>query len=193
MKRILLLIALFAATVGALSAQSVALKTNLLYGGLTLTPNLGLEVGLGRRTTLDLSAGYNPWHVHTPEPKLAHWLGQVEFRYWFCERFNGLFLGAHALGTQFNIAGHKLPMLFGADSKDFQYQGYAYGAGVSVGYQFILARRWNLELNLGVGYARLQYDKYDCKNCGSKVETTHRDYFGPTRAGVSLIFLIGRH
>ena len=41
-------------------AQDVAVKTNLLYGVYTYTPNLGLEVGLGKRTTLDISGGYNP-------------------------------------------------------------------------------------------------------------------------------------
>ncbi|MEG1935625.1 MAG: DUF3575 domain-containing protein, partial [Rikenellaceae bacterium] len=43
-------------------AQSVAIKTNLLYGAAAYTPNLGLEIGLGRKTTLDISGGYNPWN-----------------------------------------------------------------------------------------------------------------------------------
>lgn len=191
MKRIALLLALFVVAIAPSGAQFVGLKTNLLYGGLALAPNLGVEVALGRRTTLDFSVGYNPWHLHGSTPKMVHWLGQVEFRYWFCERFTGAFIGAHALGGAFNIEGHRLPLLLGDDSKDFQYHGQAYGGGVSFGYQFILARRWNLELELGVGYARLHYDKYDRQPDNNWIESTHRDYFGPTRAGVSIIFLIG--
>lgn len=192
MKRIIIIIALLGGAITSSFSQDVAIKTNLLYGGLTYTPNLALEIGLGQRTTLDLSGGYNPWQLNDNYKKLVHWLGQAEFRYWFCERFNGAFIGLHALGSQFNIQGHELPMLLEKGSKNFQYQGYAYGGGVSFGYQFVLARRWNLELNLGVGYARVEYDKYDCKSCGRFIEKGHKDYFGPTRAGVTIAFLIGR-
>ena len=45
-------------------AQDIAIKTNLLYGGYTYTPNLSLEIGLGKRSTLDLGGGYNPWNLY---------------------------------------------------------------------------------------------------------------------------------
>ena len=54
----------------------------------------------------------------------------------------------------------------------------AVGGGMSYGYQFILGRYWNLELNIGVGYARLKYDKYECRTCGEKVGTETKDYLG---------------
>ena len=44
----------------SLSAQNVAVKTNLLYDATT-TFNLGAEIGLSPRWTLDLSANYNPF------------------------------------------------------------------------------------------------------------------------------------
>ena len=47
-----------------LRAQDIAIKTNILYGALTYTPNLSLEVGIGKRSTLDLSGGYNPWNLN---------------------------------------------------------------------------------------------------------------------------------
>ena len=40
-------------------AQKVAVKTNLLYDATT-TMNLGLEIGLGKKWSLDLSGNYNP-------------------------------------------------------------------------------------------------------------------------------------
>ena len=42
------------------NAQNVGLKTNLLYWATT-SPNLGIEIGLGGQTTLDISAGFNPF------------------------------------------------------------------------------------------------------------------------------------
>ena len=58
MKRILLLWMLFVSI--SLSAQDWAVKTNLLYDA-TATINLGAEIGLAPKWTLDLSANYNGW------------------------------------------------------------------------------------------------------------------------------------
>ena len=43
-------------------AQKVALKSNLLYDATT-TMNLGLEIGLARKWTLDIPVNYNPWKL----------------------------------------------------------------------------------------------------------------------------------
>ena len=48
---------------GTVKAQDIAVKTNLLYWSST-TPNLSLEFGLGKRTTLDLTGAYNPWTLN---------------------------------------------------------------------------------------------------------------------------------
>lgn len=193
MKRKLSILLMLAAFFVTGYSQTVALKTNLLYGAYTSTPNLSLELGLGKRSTLDLGGGYNPWNLNGTEldnTKLVHWLGQMEYRYWLCQKFSGHFFGVHALGTQFNIGGHELPLLFEKGSKNFRYEGFGYGAGISYGYQFYLGKRWSLEANIGVGYARLHYDKYDCVKCGTKLSSEKKNYFGPTKAGISLIYII---
>ncbi len=176
-------------------AQKIAAKTNLFYAAYSYTPNLGVEFGLGRKTTLELAGGYNPWNLEgSPDDnqKAVHWMAQAEARYWLCQRFNGHFFGLHALGSQYNISGHNLPLLFGSGSSAYRYQGWAAGAGISYGYQFLLGRRWNLELNIGVGYARMKYDKYRCAHCSEKIGSESKNYFGPTRAGISLIYIIKR-
>ena len=71
----------------SLMAQKVAIKTNLLYGATT-TPNLQLEFGLGKKSTLDVGAGLN-WFDYNDNKKFKHLLVQPEYRYWFCESFNG--------------------------------------------------------------------------------------------------------
>ena len=182
---------------GAFAAygQAVAVKTNPLYTGVTrMTPNLGLEVGLGGKTTLDLSVGYNPWNRRPnvddeTNVKAVHLLVSPEFRLWTCQRFNGHFFGLHGIFAHFNISELDVPLLFGKDSKKYRHEGYAYGAGISYGYQFLLGKRWNLELSAGAGYARLDYTKYECAVCGDRIQDETRDYFGPTRAAVALIFI----
>lgn len=83
--------------------EKVAVKTNLLYWATT-TPNAGFEFGLGKKTTLDISGGYNPWTLNSDKNrKVKHFLVKPEFRYWLCERFQGHFFGVHAGYGEYNI------------------------------------------------------------------------------------------
>ena len=59
MKRILFLVLLLVATTGVYG-QKFAVKSNLLYDA-TATINLGVEVGLAKKWSLDLSGNYNGW------------------------------------------------------------------------------------------------------------------------------------
>lgn len=115
---------------------------------------------------------------------------QSEFRYWFCERFNGAFIGAHLLAGEYSVAKVDFPFNVFSDSKNYRYEGEYYGGGVVFGYQWILNKRWNLELAIGAGYARVGYDKYPCTECGSLIDRGHKNYFGPTKASVSFLFFL---
>ena len=84
-------------------AQKVALKSNLLYDATT-TMNLGMELGLARKWTLDIPVNYNPWKPSDGK-RLRHWGIQPEVRYWFCERFRRTFIGIHGHYADFNVGG----------------------------------------------------------------------------------------
>ena len=105
--------------------QNVAVKNNLLYD-LTLTPNLSVEVGLAPKFTMDLQTGLNLFTLGDNK-KLKHYLIQPELRYWFCERFNGLFVGAHAHGGQFNVGGFKLPFGWIPDMENHCWSSIIFG------------------------------------------------------------------
>ena len=62
--------------------------------------------------------------------------------------------------------------------------------GISYGYSWILGKRWNIEATIGFGYAYSNYDKYDCATCGRFKGSQDKHYFGPTKAGISLIYII---
>ena len=166
-----------------------AVKTNLLYDA-TRTLNLGVEFGLARRWTLDVSGNYNPW-TFSENRKMKHWLVQPEVRWWSCTRFSGHFMGLHALGGGYNWGG-MLPWGIrpGAGLRGHRYQGWLVGAGVSYGYHWVLGNRWGLEATVGAGYAYLDYDKYPCAKCGRKIGRETQHYFGPTKAGITLIFMV---
>ena len=187
MKKVFILILLMLGYfVPGSKAQKVAVKSNLLYD-LTTTMNLGLEIGLAPKWTLDVPVNYNPWKPDNGR-RLRHWGIQPEVRYWFCERFNRTFVVLHAHYADFNVGN--LPGLFSDNMQKNRYQGHLYGGGLSIGHSWILKKRWSIEASVGLGYARIEYEKYPCAECGSKLKDTGRNYFGPTKASISFIYLI---
>lgn len=175
-----------------LQAQTVGVKTNVLYDATT-TLNLGTEVALAPRWTIDVSGNYNPW-TFSDNKKWKHWLVQPEARYWFCNKFMGSFLGVHALGGQFNMGGWDTDFSFlGSDLsvlKEHRVEGWMVGGGFAYGYAWALARHFNIEAELGIGYAYMKYDKYKCTKCGEKIENDKsHNFFGVTKAALNLVYV----
>lgn len=172
--------------------QNVGIKTNILYDAL-LNANLGVEVRIAKRWTLDISGNYNGWTL-SQDRRWKHWLLQPEARYWFCDRFTGHFIAIHAHGGQYNIGGIDVAngAFLGTDYsklKEKRFQGWFAGAGIGYGYSWILSRHWNFELEIGIGYAYTRYDCYPCAECGTKlIENAPHHYFGLTKAAVNLIY-----
>lgn len=103
-KRMCVLLAIaFAGMTQGVQAQSVAVKSNVLADAF-LNPNLGIEVGLAPKWTLDVTGQFNAWML-SHDRHWKHWVVQPEARYWFCDRFSGHFVGAHIHGGQYNIGG----------------------------------------------------------------------------------------
>lgn len=170
----------------------MAVKTNLLYDAFA-TVNVGAEVGLAPKWTLDVSGNVNAWTLSRGR-KWKHWMVQPEARYWLCDRFAGHFFAVHAHGGQYNIGGLKNSFkMLGTDFSGLsasRYQGWFIGAGVGYGYAWVLGRHWNLEGELGIGYAYSVYDRFKCAGCGEKVERDARHhYFGPTKVAINLVYV----
>lgn len=191
-KKTLATLGLMLLAVPAVFSQNVALKTNLLYDAL-LSPTLGVEVGLAPKWSIDVSATLNNWAVN--DKRWKQMMVQPEARYWFCKRFFGNFLGVHAIGGRYNfghldIGGHNF---LGTDLKmleNHRLQGWMAGAGVAYGYSWILDKHWNIEAEIGVGWIYTRYDKFECKDCGKKIEeNVPHNYVGPTKAAVNLIYV----
>ena len=167
------MICLFTCT--AAWGQDVALKTSGLLW-LTTTPNVGVEVALTPKYTLELAGAYNPW-TFKDDKKMRFWLVQPELKYWLCEKFEGHFVGLHLHGAQY----------YGGFKKK-RYDGYLAGGGFTYGYDWILSPHWNLEAAIGIGYARLWYKESPRTICEKCHEDKTKNYFGPTKAAISLIY-----
>ena len=168
------------------SMAQVSLKNNLLYDA-SLTPNIGMEIGLARRWTFDTNFGINPWKFHDNK-KIRHWLVQPEMRYWFCQKFNGHFVGLHLMGGEFNAGGVKLPLGIAPCLRHNRYEGWYAGGGLAYGYQWPVSRHFSVEATVGVGYDYIKYKKFPCEECGAEKDRGHYNYIGPTKAALNLIY-----
>ena len=186
MKRlILLLLSVLFFFETATNAQNLSVKSNTLYL-LTTTPNVGVEYSFAPRWTVELEGGYNPFTLDGGKNmKLKHWLVSPEVRYWFCNSFQGHFVGINANFTQFNIGGLPLSIL-----EESRMQGWAIGGGVTYGYAYPIARRWNIELTAGLGCWYTAYDEYESRKCGLFKQTVQKYALGLTSLGVSFVYMI---
>lgn len=174
----------------ACRAQDVGIGTNILYWSTT-TPNLSVEVGLGGHFSLSVAGGYNPFKFKSTfsdasKSKLQHWVVYPELKYWLNNPFKGHYLGIHAFYGTYDAGGVKMFKVL----DDYRYDGYGYGGGISYGYQWLLGRHWSFGVSVGVGYAYVDYDKYNCGSCEEKVASGKKHYLLPTKAALSFVYYI---
>lgn len=175
-------------------------KTNLLYDVL-LTPNIGVELSLGNRWSIQGQWEYAWW-----KSDKVHWYhriygGALEVRKWFGpydgDAMHGFHVGIYGLANTYDFELGKLGTWI--PISDFQNQignlSYlSYGGGVTFGYAMPIAKKWNLDFGISGGYYGGEYYEYkpiDTHYVWQK--TVRRNYFGVTGAQISLVYIIGCH
>ena len=166
----------------------MAVKTNMLYDAL-LTPNIGVEFYLGKNYTISADWMYAWWKKHS----IAWWHrtygGDLEFRRYFGR-----------VADEKPLQGWHVGLYGGIVTYDFDWGGrgylgdrWSYGGGLSFGYSMPWKRRLNLDFTVGLGYLGGEYKEYlPLDGCYVWQCTKQRNYIGPTKIEVSLVWLIGR-
>ncbi|MCD7969415.1 MAG: DUF3575 domain-containing protein [Alistipes sp.] len=165
----------------------LAVRTNLLYDGFGL-PTLGLEYRINRHVGIKLD-GSRSWWGDAGGKVQKIWLVSPEVR-WYLLDSKRLYVGAGANFGKYNIYKYPVGGLF---SSDTGYQGKIWSAGATVGYQLYLSPCFSLDFNVGLGYTHSEYDSFNIEN-GERVNKDRdktKTLWGPTQAGVSLIWTIG--
>lgn len=170
-----------------------ALKTNLLYDAM-LIPNLGAEFYLGH----DISISAN-WHYAWWNTRGWFWRtygGEVSLRYWLGSQAKAKPLSGHHIG----LYGQVLTYDFMASGTGYMsgnpgealFDRPSYSVGLEYGYSLPIARRLNLDFVIGLGYLRGMHNEYRLiDNCYVWQEQKKVNYFGPTKAEVTLVWLLG--
>lgn len=160
-----------------LYAQRVALKTNALYWA-TASPNLGLDVRLSRRLTLDVEGNA---HLLNVRRLRSRWVAFTpEMRYWFSARP----WAGHAVGLTGLAADYKLTF------RGTTHEGQAYGVGPTYSYAWVFRDRWSLEAVVGAGLMRVSEKKYSETLAETERANNKRWLFAPLKVGLNVVFLI---
>ncbi len=165
-----------------------AVRTNVLYDALLL-PTLGVEWRLDENVGIRLDGSLSWWGGnHGKVQKM--WLVNPEVRRYLLDK-KRFYVGVSGSYGEYNIYKY---MLGGIVSKDAGYQGKLWNAGLTVGYQLYLSRDFSVDFNLGLGYTRSEYDSFGMTD-GVRVHKERnrtKNLWGPTQAGISLVWTIGR-
>lgn len=188
-------------TVAAVSPEPsspfyMALKTNMLYDVLAV-PNIGVEFYLGGNWSVSGNWMYGWWKKDSSHRYWRICGGDIAVRYWFGRKAHEKPLTGHHVG----IYGQVFTYDFEWGGKGYMggkpggtiWEKMNYAAGVEYGYSLPIARRLNIDFTIGLGYWGGKYYKYIPMD-GHYVwqATRNRHWFGPTKAEISLVWLLGR-
>lgn len=171
------------------------IKTNLLYDALAL-PNIGIDFYVGKNLSVGANWVYGWWDKDSRHRYWRAYGGDLNMRWWFGRK-------AH----EKPLTGHHLGVFAGVVTYDFEFGGKGWMgglpgenlwhrcnfiSGVEYGYTLPVSRRLNIDFSLAVGYIGGRMIKYVPKDdCYEWQSTNKVRYFGPTKAEISLVWLIG--
>lgn len=184
-------------------APWLALKTNMLYD-VCLIPNIGAEFNLGKRWTITFDWFYT-WF--SADNRHRYWQGYGGYlgvrKYFGSSKSNQNTLphregrGGSSFPRGHHLGLYTLGMTYDVEwgGKGYQAARFGFGAGVEYGYSMRIGRRLNLDLSIGVGFQDGEYKEYvpshDHWNHYIWLSTHKRHWWGPTKAEVSLVWVIG--
>ncbi|MGL4363771.1 MAG: DUF3575 domain-containing protein [Bacteroidales bacterium] len=163
-------------------------KTNLLFLAATAI-NLEFEIPLGKNISTAIEGIFPFWVSEKHQFALQMYSGTAEFRYWLGDR-----------NSKENMTGWFIAPYGGYGKYDIEFkrqgiQSTFFHAGLSAGYTHSISSNFRIECSLGLGYMQNKYTTYEAILIDDKWqlavqnEGTH-DWIGPTRAKVSLIWVL---
>lgn len=173
------------------------LRTNMLFDAFAI-PNIGVDFYLGKNFTIGANWMYAWWKTDKRHRYWRIYGGEINARRFF---------GSKA--AEKPLTGHHLGIYAGAFTYDFEWGGMGYMGGkpsgtlwdrcmfyggLEYGYSLPVSPRLNIDFTLGIGYMRGTEERYVPEINDHYVwkGTYKRSWVGPTKAEVSLVWLIGQ-
>lgn len=173
----------------------IGMKTNMLYDVL-LIPNIGAEFYVGKNWSLLADWMYGWWDRDRTHYYWRAYGGDLGARWWFGKSAHEKPLTGHHLGIFAGVVTYDFELgkggIMGGLPNKTLWDRCNFISGVEYGYSLPIARRLNIDFTLGIGYLGGKYLKYEPKDGFYMWQSTHKlRWFGPTKAEISLVWLIG--
>jgi len=175
----------------------IGIKTNMLFDAL-LTPNVGAEIYVGKEISVGMNWNYAWWSHGSSDWFWRIYGGDIYARWWFGEK-----------ARQKPLTGHHVGIYAQAFTYDFEFGGTGYmggepgdnmlsrmnfGVGAEYGFSLPVSKRLNIDFSIGIGYFGGRYYEYKPIDGHYVWQATRiRHWFGPTKAEISLVWLLGSH
>lgn len=181
------------------------IRTNMAYDLLAL-PNIGAEFYIGRGFSVGVNWMYAWWN---DRPLMKFWRaygGELNLRWWLNSRknierhstpFSGHHLGLYGQIYTYDIRVSGNNGELGGKPEGNLFDSPFWAAGLEYGYTLPLTCRLSIDFSIGIGYTAGVYHKYRPDRIATGdvhyvwLETNRRKYFGPTKAEIALVWLIG--
>lgn len=172
------------------------IRTNLLYDAAAI-PNIGVEFYVGKGWTIGGNWQYGWWSKDSRHRYWRFYGGELNVRKWFGSR-----------AAQKPLTGHHLGLYGEVATFDFEFGGKGhmggipggtlwercnYGGGLEYGYSLPIADRLNIDFSVGLGAFGGKLYEYVPGDNNNYYWTKTKNYvwFGPTKAEISLVWLLG--
>jgi hypothetical protein len=176
------------------SAFCMDVRTNLLYDA-ALIPNVGVEFALGRHWSVATNWAWAWWSRRSMNRYWRVFGGELNLRWWFGGKkpLTGHHLGVYGEAFTYDVMLSSRKGYLGGIPGGGMLRHPSWNVGAEYGFSQPIGHRLNLDFTLGVGYFRSTY--YEYKPIDTHYvwqDTKKKRWIGPTKAEVSLVWLLGR-
>lgn len=177
----------------AVKPYPLAVRTNLLYDCLVL-PTVGAELYIGKNYTIGADWFYTWFKTDRRHRYWQSYGGYLTLRKYLNPKLQkapdsqpfvtGHHIGVYMLGMTYDVE-------FG--NVGYQARRFGFGGGIEYGYSKFIDRRLQLDCSIGLGFQDGEYKKYKPDHGCYVWQSTHkRHWFGPTKAEISLKWILGK-
>ncbi len=184
------------------NTKQMYVKANALFVPVGIL-NAGVEYQIGKNYTFQGDLFISPWKKFSGHELQYYMLG-LEGRYYFEEAFKHWYVGVNLSFSTFKVQKWNYwndRNYWDSDSdtvtpyinSNVYQKGYSYLVGATVGYQFKINDKWNVDIYAGGGHSEDRYKAYD-RVSGDRVDSpTGYNKSGewiPYRGGIMIAYKI---
>ena len=173
----------------------MAIKNNMIYD-LAAVPNLGVEFYLGKNFSISANYMHAWWKKEEKSFYWRYYGADASIRWWFGKPTRIKPLQGHHIGLNYQILTYdfqlgKTGIMAGMPNGNLVDRANHIVA-LEYGYSLPVAKRLNIDFTIAGGYHWGLFEEYETVDAHPVWQATkRRQYFGPTKVEVSLVWLIG--